>query len=274
MSSAPSPPSSLVIAPFKPVIVLLLKQRITIDTKLLFETLVHRYTKPDGTAPLVSVRGKSEIGALVSFSGIDIFVGIRDQVLETPGLDWAAPEITRWHWPDAQSVCRDHRAQVIVAAEAPHRHPPTLAKVMAAVAGAIAYLYPTEVLGGLWDWNVVSSREMWVRDSALMFRPFPEYPINLWVSHLLYRDRLRTDGVVVVSHGLARFMGREAEVAGPSAHAAKLSECCVGLTQYLLHYGNVVKTGDTIGRYEQERVRVMLRLSDRFPNLAVVAAMI
>lgn len=245
---------------------------VRLEPKLLFETLVERYRTPEGKAPLVSVQGQPELGAFVTFAGVEIAMMRQDGAMTVNWQECASPATTRWHWPEAANVCARHQAQMIFGFKAKQTHPPNAAKALTAVAGAVAALCPETVLAGLWDVNVVNSAAVWISDSARIFKPFPDYPFHLWVSHHPYQDAKREGGMVVVSRGLARFVGREVEVSGPAANYKMLVDRAYGLTSYLLHHGAKVKNGDTVGISATERLRVTLQISERFKNLAVVAA--
>lgn len=253
--------------PSLPPLVLFLKQSLFIDNERLFKTLCHRYTKDDGTEPLVSVKD-----ATVSFAGI---------IVERLAVPQPFPDSSGWrelaapgrnpHWPNALEICAPHRAYMVFSVEGEHPDLSRPARVLTAVAGAIAALYPDQVLAGLWGAKVLNSREAWEKLSLLSFANYPYWPVGLWVSQHPFNDEV-TGGLGVLTQGLARFVGRELELVGPGPDLKALLDRASGLSVYLVQNGAVLKDGSTFGISETERIAVTLKISDRFPGLPVIAA--
>jgi hypothetical protein len=248
-----------------PTVMLLLAQPLTIDSQLLFKTLCSRYKKSDGTEPLVSVAN-----AMVSFAGIIIAIPTLPQALPDGWRELASPGRTP-HWPTALEACAPHRAHMVLSIMGEQPNMLQATRVLTAVAGAIAALYPDQVLAGLWGAKTLNSREVWEKLSVLSFVPYPKLPNSLWVSQHPFKDE-KTGGPGVLTLGLDRFVGRELELVGQGSDLKSLLDRAFGLTAYLIQNGAVLKDGSTFGISENERIAVTLKDSDRFSGLPVIAA--
>ena len=251
--------------PSLPTVMLVLKQPFSIDKERFFNALCSRYKKADGTEPLVTV-----MDDLVTFAGVVVAILSRSQPLPDDWQELAAPG-RNLHWPTALDVCAHHRAHLIFSVMGEQSDGLRGIRVLTAIAGAFAALYPDQVLAGLWGSKVLNSREAWVKVSATSFAAYPNLPISLWVSQHPFSDET-TGGLGVLTQGLARFVGRELEFVAPGSDLKLLLDRAFGMTAYLVQHGPVLKDGSTFGISETERVAVTLRVSSRFSGLPVIAA--
>lgn len=252
--------------PARPIVMLMLKQPLSLDGERLSSVLRSRYKKPDGTEPLVTVTG----GNLVSFAGVIVAIMTIDQPIPGDFQGLGAPGRTP-HWPQTAEVCASHRGHVILSLMG---QPPDFlngVRALTAVAGAVAALYPDLVVGGFFKGRVVNSGEVWAQQSAASFAPYPNLPVSLWVSQLPFKDE-KTGGLGVVTTGLTLFVGRELELTASGRDLRTLLDRAFGLTTYLVQNGPVLKDGSTFGVSDTERIAVCLRISSRFEGLPVIEA--
>lgn len=245
---------------------LMLRQPFSLDDDRLFKTLGDRYRKADGAEPLITVIGSN----LIDFAGVMVVIMNIDRPIPGDFQGLAAPGRTP-HWPQAAEACASHRGHLILTLMGQPSEFLSGVRAVTAVAGAIAALYPDQVLGGFFGSTVVNSGDAWARQSAASFAPYPNLPIELWVSLLPFTDE-KTGGLGVTTLGLALFAERELELVTPGRDLRQLVDRAFGLTTYLAQNGPVLQNGSTFGVSETERITVSLRVSDRFPGLPVIGA--
>jgi hypothetical protein len=144
-------------------------------------------------------------------------------------------------------------------------------RVLTAIAGTIAVLYPDQVLAGFWGANILNAGKIWADLSVASFAIYPNLPISLWVTQLPFSDE-KSGGLGVLTQGLSRFIGRELELTAPGRDLKRLLDRAFGLTTYLVQIGPILKDGSTFGISETERFAVSLQISARFAGLPVIAA--
>lgn len=262
---APSPSERPTMPPSRPMVSLALKEPIALDRQRLFTILSSRYKKTDGTEPLVSIAGP-----LVTVAGVTVAILNVDAPLPDDWQDLAKPGRNLF-FPNAQEVCATHRAHLTLGVMGEETDLKRRARVLTAVAGTIAFLYPDQVLAGIWESKVLNSGKFWADSSADAFSPYPKFPVSLWVSLHPFSDE-QTGGVGVLSQGLAQFVGRELELLGHGLDVRVVLQRADGLVTYLVEKGPVLKDGSTFGISEKERIAVAFRASTRFGGLPVIAA--
>lgn len=254
--------------PALPTAILLAKEPIVIDPAALAEELRRRYPVLQSVVPLPAGDKARPNSTIIGVDG-SIVAAL---AVNAPVPDgWRELAQRSIQWPGAVEICAQHHAHVVVAFMGQPKSLLAAARVITAVAGAIAALNPVTVVAGLWGARVLNSVEVWVSLSAGAFTPYPNLPTSLWVSQHLFQDEV-TDGVGVLTQGLTRFVGRELELIAPKSDLRGLLDHAFCLTTYLLQNGPVLKEGSTFGVSESDRIEVHLQNSTRFDNLPVIAA--
>ncbi len=82
--------------------------------------------------------------------------------------------------------------------------------------------------------------------------------IDIWVRlHVHQASNIGAQGKIeCVTTGLAAFVGRVIEFAHVALHPGIIAQCVQGTILYVLAQGMVLKTGDTLGISETERIRI------------------
>jgi len=248
-----------------PMVFLALREPISLDRQRLFTTLCSRYKKADGTEPLVSIAGP-----LVTVAGVTVTILSVDAPLPDGWQELAKPGRNLF-FPNAQEICATHRAHLTLGVMSEETDLKRRTRVLTAVAGTIAFLYPDQVLAGIWESKVLNSGKFWADSSADSFSPYPRFPVSLWISLHPFSDE-QTGGIGALSQGLARFVGRELELLGHGLDVRVVLQRADGLVTYLVENGPVLKDESTFGISEKERISVAFRTSTRFGGLPVIAA--
>ena len=181
------------------------------------------------------------------FGGATAFVSLMPGPI--PWEDLEGPCATAWHWEEAESVLREHKAHLIVvltgnAGDAIEQHL-RLTRLVAAAAEA------SEALGVYWGGApLVQPREAFFEVAQEAGRD--NLPLELWVEQRLFSSAPET--VSVFTAGMDKLGAMEVEVREAHGDPSEVMALVYGIAQYLVLNGNVIQDGDTVGGSEEERV--------------------
>jgi hypothetical protein len=153
-----------------------------------------------------------------------------------------------WYWRAACDVMASHKAHLVVGVL-----DTTLDKIDTA-------LLQTHVVASLMDSNAVASywrsslqsKDAFLKQSASASRK--NLPVWLWVNFRLSSD-VKT-GWTISTDGLEAFDLREIESKDANVPGRQLFGMVIGMADYLMKNGPVIKDGDTVGDSPAHNIRV------------------
>ena len=176
-------------------------------------------------------------------------------------------------WPNARAVMAESTAHVIVTLLAdPEGHLPSLngAAAVTLVAGVLADLLPAVALVST-EGRVIMPPETYAQRAAALAKH--EIPVDFWTSMLFLDETPNAPGpqrITALSFGLLPFIGRELEFNPVALPLYEVAQRLVGLFQYLILNGPVIKDGDALGMTAGEQIRARYRNEGRRPGIPVI----
>jgi hypothetical protein len=169
-----------------------------------------------------------------------------------PWSDLQGPCATSVLWPDATDVLQGHAAHYIVTATAtlgPIEISSLLTKATASVLST-----SSTALGVYWgSATLVIPKELFMSFAEDVLPHGP--PLNIWVDFRVGRRSHSSIGGF--TSGMTALGLMELEVADSPEQPADLRERLIEIATYLVENGPVIRDGDSIGRHESERIRVI-----------------
>lgn len=171
-------------------------------------------------------------------------------------------------WPEARLAGIRHGGHVVIGLVGTRTPRLRSARVLTAVAGALAATAP-DCCAVAWDGRVARSAETWRTMARGAFTPYDTlgYPFMLWIDVVPFRSET-TFGAVTVA--LSAFADREIEFETDRADLSDILTKVGGLAAYLIEHGPVVGDGNTFGGSAEERITARHVISTRFPGLPVL----
>jgi hypothetical protein len=254
-----------------PAAAVLLDRPISIDIAKLVRALIERHPEvpPDQSpVPLGDAIAVPDSTVLLKFAGQIIALIKFDAPL--PAHNWQPAARRALYWPEAEDVCRRHRAYIVVSVMGEGENTLAVAQAMTAVAGALAATHPA-CSAVLWSTTAVNSAKVWADYTRRAFAPYPEYPMVLWVSVQGLRDKAKSR-TGMITQGLQAFAGREVQIEADQSRAGGLLDNVYGLVAYLLQPGATIGDGDTFGGSAAERISIRHAESLYIPGVPIFAA--
>jgi hypothetical protein len=183
---------------------------------------------------------------LLRMHGGTVMIGLIDTPLPKGQVDDLCA--AAWYWRQACEATTAHRAHIV-------------ASVLDTNLDRLdANLLLTDVVAALMDGNAIASywgaslqsRESVLRQSARMSRDLP--PVWLWVNFRVTNDIEK--GLSLSTQGMEDFDLREIEAKDVNRPARDVFSLLVGMAQYLISKGPVIKDGETIGDSPALNIRV------------------
>lgn len=183
----------------------------------------------------VETDGKQVI--LLHMHGGRVLIGLIDAPLPKGQLDDLCS--TAWYWPGACEETATHRAHLVTSVMGT-----TLDRLDASLllTQVVASVMDDNAIASYWDASL-QSREAVLEQTHVISRSGP--PVLLWVNFRISRDP--STGFSVSTQGMERFGHREIEAKDVKSSGNEVFVMLVGMAQYLLNKGAVIKDGDTIG---------------------------
>lgn len=183
---------------------------------------------------------------LLRMHGGTVMVGLIEAPLPKGQIDDLCA--TAWYWRQACEAAAAHRAQIVVS-------------VMGTTLDRLdANLLLTDVVAALMDGNAIASywgaslqsREAVLRQSERIGRDAP--PVWLWINFRVTNDLDK--GFSLSTQGMEAFDLREIEAKDVNRSGREVFGLLLGMAQYLVSKGPVIKDGETIGESPSLNIRV------------------
>ncbi|MGE0496444.1 MAG: DUF4261 domain-containing protein [Ramlibacter sp.] len=183
---------------------------------------------------------------LLRMHGGTVMIGLIDAPLPKGQIDDLCAGA--WYWRQACEATALHRAQIV-------------ASVLDTNLDTLdANLLLTDVVATLMDGNAVASyweaslqsREAVLRQSARISREAP--PVWLWVNFRVTNDLEK--GISLSTQGMEELNLREIEAKDVNRPGREVFGLLLGMAQYLVSRGPVIKDGETIGESPALNIRV------------------
>jgi hypothetical protein len=210
---------------------------------------------PESIADFASPRNPGSL-ALFSVNGTlltAMFVGA-----SLPFEEWDFAAKQNLVWPEARKMMEGHRAHIVIA---PLNAATTFidlkkqAQTVTAVAITMASLTPT--VAAIWaTGQAITKVQDFINAAPSVDKGEPAAPI--WIGMLIGRGSKTDQGEVTIgamTTGLEPFIGREIDFEPTPVPMLTVAHRLVGVMQYLLTQGPVLKDGDSIGISPTERIR-------------------
>ncbi len=169
-----------------------------------------------------------------------------------PWEDLEGPCETSWMWKDATAVMKAHRSHLLVVASGGDHS--KLARCLLLTRVIAAMCEGEGVAGVYWgSGTVVIPPETFVRANKTGEED-GIVPVLLWIDFRVQKNEGGT--VDVLTTGLSEFGKPEIEVLGSKRDGQEVLELLFDLVPYLLKTDDVIKDGETVGRSEEEKLRV------------------
>jgi hypothetical protein len=188
--------------------------------------------------------GKSVI--LLRIAGGTVMVGLIDAPLPKGQIEDLCT--SAWYWRQACAITASHKAQIVVSV------------IDTTLDRLDSMLLLTEVVASLLDANAIASywgaslqsREAFLRQSTQISREVP--PVWLWVNFRVSNDI--KNGFSLSTQGMEDFGLREIEAKDVNRSGREVFSLLVGMAQYLISKGPIIKDGETIGDSPALNIRV------------------
>ena len=232
-------------------------------------------TFPDVAVSSGNTDGSEDVPAYAFILRVDdlpVAIMFNDQPL--PKDAWLPAAKQTLVMKDAEAIMRKTKAHVVIALlEDTRTHSAALAGATAVTlaagvlakmlsAAAAVFTESNTIVPGA---DLTSSATRLVRDS--------EIPEVLWSSIQFMRGPELPDGrpqVAALTTGMFPFIGREIEFAPSPLAPGAIAERLIGLCQYLISKGPVIKDGETVGLSETEKIDVRWVDQSQRPGLPVM----
>lgn len=208
--------------------------RSTLESRLKGQYVVGKTETDDEGVILLRIRGGT------------LMVGLIDAPLPKGQLDDLCANA--WFWRQACTATAAHRAHITVS-------------VLDTDLDALdASLLLTHAVASLMDGNAIASywgaslqsREAFLRQAANIDRDRP--PVWLWINFRVSNDVEK--GFSLSTQGMENFGLREIEAKDVNRPGADVFSLLIGMSQYLISHGPVIKDGETIGASPALNIRV------------------
>lgn len=202
-------------------------------------------------------------GFILSVNGVEVAVLPLNEPLPRDGYEAAAEGSILW--PNAKTALGANKAHVVVAAlRAAGSHGEALAAAFAVTVIAAAVIRRTDAIGAVFNPALTAFPADQFVGIAIGLAQQRQIPEMLWVSLAFRPGQPAPDGqptVGLTTLGLSAFAGREIEFLPVAWQPGHVAGRVLGLAQYLILHGPVIKDGDTVGDTPAERIAV--HLADR-----------
>lgn len=183
---------------------------------------------------------------LFRIRGGTVMVGLLDAPLPKGELEFACK--WAWHWRTACDAMASHKAHLHVAVLDTDLDKTGAALLQTSV---VASLMDANAIASYWG-SSLHSRDSFLKQSARASRDNP--PIWLWVNFRLTSDVEK--GWTISTDGMEKFDLYEIESKDANVDGKRLFTLIVGMAEYLIKKGPVIKDGETIGDSPAENIRV------------------
>jgi hypothetical protein len=208
--------------------------------------------KHEGITPPINARMESKDGGelltvrMGPVEGAAIFIPV-----PIPWPDLEGPCETAWWWPEATEMMRSHSAHAIVTlipgGDDIFFNSLMVTKLAAAVAEA------GDGVGVYWGAGTVVHPVTDFAEHAAA-ATLDDLPLNLWVDFRV--QRISETHTRLLTTGMESLNGPELEIAPVPVEPLELLDFAVGVADYVLTSGAQFKSGQTIGRTEDEKYRI------------------
>jgi Domain of unknown function (DUF4261) len=222
----------------------------------------------EAVSPSRSLPGEALV---LTVSHAPVTVMFIDQPL--PRDAWEAAAAGSIVWPGAAAAMEGARAHVIVALlndAKDHASALNGASAVTMVAGALAALLPVAAAVFTEARSIVKGGG--ITEMAARFAQ-GQVPDLLWTSMSFRPGAALRDGrpsTAAMTTGLAAFIGREIEFLPAPLTPAEIAQRLIGLCQYLIVNGLVIKDGETVGLTKDEKIRVRYTMRSTPPATPVL----
>jgi hypothetical protein len=230
------------------------------------EAVMRELTWLGGPAPLDMALTQASLktapgGFMLQVSGIEVVVLPMAQPLPRDGYETAAQGSLLWK--DAERQLAANKAHVVVAAlKASNNHAEALAAAFAVTVVAAAVMRVTPAIGGVFNPACTAYPADEFIGFAIGLAQKRQIPEMLWVLIGFLPGPVLSGGretAGLVTRGLSAFIGREIEFMPVLWQPGEIARRVLGLTQYLILNGAVIKDGDTVGDTPAEHIKVRLK---------------
>lgn len=166
-----------------------------------------------------------------------VLVGLLEAPLPSGQIDDLCS--TAWYWPQACAATAAHRAHLVTSVMDTTLDPLDASLLLTQV---VASVMDDNAIASYWNASL-QSREAVLEQTRAISRSGP--PVLLWVNFRISRDP--ASGFSVSTQGMGHFGHHEIEAKDVRRSGNEVFVLLVGMAQYLLDKGAVIKDGDTIG---------------------------
>jgi hypothetical protein len=240
----------------------------TFDAQTIFDALkaVCATAPAEITIAQASLK-ESKQGFILSVNGVDVVVLSMPEPLPFDAYDAAASGSMLWR--EAKPQLGQNKAHVVVATMREAKtHPEALAGAFAVTIVSAAVIRLTQAIGVIFNPALTAFPAQVFHDMAVELAQKRQIPEMLWVSLDFLRGPNTASGQPTVglnTMGLFPFIGREIEFDPVPWAPGEVAQRVVGLCQYLILNGLVIKDGDTVGNTNEEKLRVSYAQGTRLP---------
>lgn len=199
-----------------------------------------------GRLPIGDMDADGKKVILLRVAGGTVMVGLIDAPLPKGQINDLCA--SAWYWRQACEATSMHKAHVVVSVL-----DTTLDRLDASLllTDAVASLMDGNAIASYWGASL-QSREAFLRQSAKISRELP--PAWLWVNFRVTNDVEK--GFSLSTQGMEDFDLREIEAKDVNRTGREVFTLLVGMGQYLISKGAVIKDGETIGDSPALNIRV------------------
>jgi hypothetical protein len=222
---------------------------------------IHALKQVCATAPVEMAIAQAQLkesqnGFILSVNGVEVVVLNMAEPLPPNAYDAAASGSMLWR--DAKQQLAQNRAHVVVASlRDSTSHAEALASAFAVTVVSAGVIQQTRAIGVIFNPALTAFPAQSFYDMAVELAQKRQIPEMLWVSIDFMRGPNTAAGQPTVglsTMGMFPFIGREIEFEPMPWQAGEVAQRVLGLCQYLILNGPVVKDGDTVGNAPNEKI--------------------
>jgi hypothetical protein len=181
---------------------------------------------------------------------LDVIAGLMPAPI--PWSDLEGPCATSWLWKDAAAVLRSHAKHLILTVSGEEQALDRI-RLLTQVAASVLATCP-EAVGVFWTHAAMVIQPPLFREFATTILPGGK-PVHIWVD---FRVGKGASGKLAgFTTGMEALGHMEFETEDSPEPPGELRERFIGLANYVLENGPVIRDGDTIGEDANERIRVV-----------------
>jgi len=201
-----------------------------------------------------------------SIGAYHVGIGVMQTAIPQQELEY--PLSTAWYWENARQEISAHQSHCVVFVSSKIASSLDILKFLTKLVFSLSKLLDTVAI--YWGQSAqVFQPSFYYANCETFIEDDGNYPLPIWVKITGVENS--TGYLYLYSKGLSAFKQRELEIVSYQGSFLDGYFFLLDLANYLLINGPVIKDGDTVGDSETERIKVIYKKSELFPEEDVLS---